>query len=352
MLDELVALQPDQPAVADIAVEAPVLDGGAEALVELFDEHLAAVVVQPADAALLFKILLAQLLFVEQGEDQAVRQQRLENLRQVQRQAEALGARLVQIRDQRVELGAVNFGQAGGVNHAVAEADQRVDHVVRRPLDALGEINFLIDDQRPGAVINLADVALDAHQLPDVPGLVDALRQRRDVVQKRRAILAAAVVVLQVLDDIAGGAGDESARQLQTPGFVELGLHLPDEQIAAVEKFARIEGAGIKAVIIEQMNGDVLLAAVVEKFLVEIRLAENVEAVDVFDGNDFLFVGELEVDLRLIFAKFRFLLQRFLKVGDDFVVGDLLVALEENGVLLAAQAPGVEEVVVAVHSGC
>ena len=112
------------------------LDGRRQALLQGGQEQLLAGVGQEAAVEAAVEVAVFELAGVEQPEDGPVHDQRLEDLRQVQGQREAAGARLVQVGDGRRELRPVDLAQADGVEVGVAEGDQGVDLVVGRAADA------------------------------------------------------------------------------------------------------------------------------------------------------------------------------------------------------------------------
>lgn len=90
MFDQLVAFEANEPPVADVSSQFPMLDRGAQALIKVAYEDFASGFTQPADISFAGEMFVAQLISVEQGENQAIRQQRFKDFSKVQRQAKAL----------------------------------------------------------------------------------------------------------------------------------------------------------------------------------------------------------------------------------------------------------------------
>ena len=60
---------------------------------------------------------------------------------------------------------------------------------------------------------------------------------------------------------------------------------LVDQQVAGVQVLAGVVGAGVEAVVVEDVQGDLLLGQEVEQLGVQVHLAVQVEAVHVLDGD-------------------------------------------------------------------
>src|SRR5438270_4593922 len=88
VLDQLVAFEPDQTLVADLALQPPVLDGRLQALVPLTQDHFAPRLLQVAAVQVLRKVAGRELPVVQELEDHSVGQYGLEDLHQIERQRE------------------------------------------------------------------------------------------------------------------------------------------------------------------------------------------------------------------------------------------------------------------------
>jgi len=80
MLDELVALQPDEPLIGNLSPKSPVLDCSIEALVKMLQEYLPALIVQQAAVEVFFEMVLCQHPFVQQFENHPVADEGFEYL--------------------------------------------------------------------------------------------------------------------------------------------------------------------------------------------------------------------------------------------------------------------------------
>lgn len=349
MLDNLITFQANQTAVADVAAQPSMLERHLQTLVERFDKYFATGFAQPANATFFGEMLPADLFPVEQRKNQTVSEQRLKDLGEIQRQTEAFGTRFVQKRHEGIELCFVDFTKYGCIDHTIAKTYQCVHHVVRRPADTFGKVDRWVDDQRPGPVVNLPDVALDAHQLGHQFDLCYPLPQFGDFFQKRRTVFATVVVVVERTDNVARGALDKFLCQLHPQRMVLLMRYLLHQQVSTVEKLARIESTAVKPEVVEYMYRNLTAAYEVKEFPIEICLAEHIDGFDVFYRNDLALSGLFMPDIGFQLDKFRLRLQGVLKISNSAPVAYLVVTPKHQRVLFPAKPAGVENVVVSGH---
>src|SRR5215213_2103310 len=275
VLDQLVALQAHQPLVAHLAPQPPVLDGRLQARVPLPKDDLAAGLLQVAAVQVLREVPLGELPVVQELEDHPVGEDRLEDFGQVERQREAARPRLVQEAHRRVELRAVDLRQRGGVDQPVREGDERVDPVVGRPARALAELLAVAQYPLEPPVVGGACAPLAAHQLLDRLHSVQPQHLGLHGLRRPLQLDAPAGVVAQVPQDVVEASADELARDLEPEPPVGVVAHLADDEVAGVQVLARVEGAGVEAVVVEEVDGDSVAGEEDEHERVQIQLAED-----------------------------------------------------------------------------
>lgn len=314
------ALQQHQPFVAHLAAQAAVFDRFPQAFFEGRDKDLPALVFQKTAVRLLLEVGSFQFLPVEQFEQGAIYQNRFEDLRQVEREAVAAGAGLVQEADGGIELGVVDHIQGQGVTHHVAEGNGGVDLIGRR-LFAAAVHREIHDDLFKGLVVGLPAVAFDAHQLRHTFYFRHTFAEALYLADQLLDMAPPAVVIAQVFEHVETGAAHQRPGDVQAALAAQVGAGLFNLHLAGQQVFFGLEGAGVVFVVVEEMNRDALLAQEVEQGAVGVDAAEDVQGFDAFDG----------------------------QVAGLLLVAHVVDGGELEGVVAARHAAGVEEVVGLFH---
>ena len=110
MFDDLIAFQPDQPLIRDVAVQLFMLNRCFQALVILSQELHPSIVFEIAVIEILFRIGFSQLLFINQGKYHPVHKNGFKDFRQVQGKGIPAETGFMEKADRGVELGPVEFG--------------------------------------------------------------------------------------------------------------------------------------------------------------------------------------------------------------------------------------------------
>lgn len=220
---------------------------------------------------------------VHQREDELVHDDRFEHVGQVQIQGEAPVVRGVEVSNPRIEVRSVDLRENGGVEQSVAKAHQRVQLVLRWSATATLESELLDrDDLVEAPVVDFSRVPLDCHQLFDHVApvqYVEFLGQSLNGFFQRGTI-----VVFQNADHVLHRALNELAGKMCTLFQIEVEFRLLQHHEAAVEEFSGIVGSDVVAVVVEEMNGDVLLREELQQPLVELHFRKNFYIGDVLNG--------------------------------------------------------------------
>ncbi len=314
--------------------------------VEFLNENPSTGFLKIAIIQFLLKVLFLDFIVVHELEYDAIHEHRLENLGDIQTQGEPAFGRFVKETNRRVKLRAIDFGQYARVHHHVAKGNERIDRILRGLFGSLVEIETVRrrQDVIPCLVVALADVAFDRHQIERRLGLGNLLTVLLDIRNQRSEITVAVVVISKVFEDVEGGRIYDSLRNLHSPLFAFVVFHLLNEEIARYEILARVVRAGVSAVVVENVRGNLVFGQEIEKSRIEIDLREDVEGLDILDGNGFdlrrdLVFLEKTDDLVVVFAGF---FGRFRRRDRKMI--------EEDRVLLPLQAAGGEDVVRSFHS--
>lgn len=187
---EFVALQAHQMTVGDAPFEVAVVDCGSQTLFPGFDEDFASAFFEVAEVETFVEMAGGEFAIVDQFPDEAVDEDGLEDFGDVEGEAKAAGAGLVEDRERGVEGGAVDFREYQGVAEGVAEGDEGVDGVIGWALDSFLELGpRLGEDVGPGFIVGGADGALQAHDVFDVGGGGQLGAQMLDVGDKCQDVL-------------------------------------------------------------------------------------------------------------------------------------------------------------------
>ncbi len=277
-------------AVGDAAAQRAVFKGVAQTFFPCFDDHVPARAVEVAKIERVVEVFGRDFAVVDEAKNQSVHNGRFENLRHVERERKAAMARLVKHGDRRVERCAVDFAETQRVAQRVDEGNQGVDRVVGRAFDALLELGPRgAEDGLPRFVVGRADGAFDAHHARHVGRAGKQSAVRFDGLDPVAQVAAPArrVIVAQRFEDVEAGALDQLARQIDALFLVGVKQHLLDRREAGHNFLTRPERAGVKAVVIEEVERHAMLAQKIEKARVEIAFAEQVNRLDAVDGNRF-----------------------------------------------------------------
>ncbi len=223
-------------------------------------------------------------MLVEDFEDDAVDDYRLEYLGYVEAQRVAPFAWGVQEADGGVELRLVHCPQRLGIAHHVAKRDEGVHLVFGRLFCALAHV-VVVENDAEGRVIGLADVALNAHDFVYSLSPVKALGQLPDGVDCGLQVFAAAVVVAQVHHHVPRRALNEFPGQRHAFPLILAGGRLSQQGAAREQAVAGHKAARVVLVVVKEMHRHSFLAQKVIERAVGAQAAEGIQLCHVFDGD-------------------------------------------------------------------
>src|SRR5215212_970827 len=263
VLLQLVEVKADETPVGDGAAELGMLDGLLEAGLVRFEERLAALLRQEDTLGFVASAEGSGLecTAVDKAEDDAIHYYGLEDLChvQVQRVAPPVGG--VKESYARVEVGAVDLAKNSGVHEAVAEGDERIDPILRRPAGAPLEPEVVaFEDRVPRLVVKLTVTTFECHQFLGCSRIVDELPLQREAIGGLGEIGAPASVVSKDFLHVCQGALDEKAGEDHALFVVYVVLSLPQRKVSGDVLLTGHVRAGPVAIVIVDVQGDVILA--------------------------------------------------------------------------------------------
>jgi hypothetical protein len=173
-------------------------------------------------------------------------------------------------------MGLVDLAQDRSIEDAVAEADEGVEPVVGRALAALpkGEAvsrNNCIE----AAIVDIPHIPLNGHEFVRVPLNTKPGLQILDPGERGIQPNTSIMIVREDLLDIDHRALHKALRYDLPFALVEIVLALLEDHIAGIVVLPRIKRAHVVAVVVEEVQGDLLAAQELHELFVDADLAED-----------------------------------------------------------------------------
>ena len=197
--------------------------------------------------------------------------------------------------DPRVQVRLVYFGEDGGINDGIGEADERVDIIAGRPLRPFfkGKVGVLYD-QVERFVVRLLYLRLHRHETFDIVPQFDRGKKSFDLSDDPVKFLLAPVVIFQYFQTIFRRPQDELPCNAQPFFIILIKFGLFEDHKTGVVMLAGIKGTHVIPVIIEIRQDDLLLRQELQHALVDVHLAEGEDLPHVLHGYELFLLVVLE----------------------------------------------------------
>jgi hypothetical protein len=173
-------------------------------------------------------------------------------------------------------MGLIDLAQDRGVEDAVAEADQGVEPVLGRALAALPEGETVSRDNCiETTIVDIPHIPLNGHELIGVPLGSKSGLQLLDPGERGIQPNTSIMIVREDLLDIDHRALHKALRYDLPFALVEIVLALLEDHIAGIVVLPRIKRTHVVAVVVEEVQGDLLAAQELHELFVDADLAEN-----------------------------------------------------------------------------
>lgn len=253
-------------------------DGLFEAGLVGFEEGLAPLLGEENALGAAAEVFGLQGSTVYEGEDDAVHDDGLEDLRNIQVQCVAALVGGVEIADPGVEVGAVDLGKDRYVHQAIAEGDESVDPVRWWSPGALLELEVLtFQDIVPRTVVKLPAPTLQRHKLLWRPRLLDQRPLQPDVRKRLVEVRVTAAIVLEHLLHVRQSSAHEGAGEDHALCGIHVVGGLCQRHVSRDVLFARHVRARPVPVVVIDVQGDVVAGQEVQELRIQVDLPEDVQ---------------------------------------------------------------------------